>query len=62
MNPLSYTGWRTETEKFEIIRKNEGNLENFDAENVFYKSGNFIIHHFLKNYVSEVLRFVDHIQ
>ena len=28
----------------------------FDAENVFYKSGNCIIrHHFLKNYVSEVL-------
>ena len=28
----------------------------FDAEHVFYKSGNFIIrHHFLKNYVIKVL-------
>jgi hypothetical protein len=26
-----------------------------DPENVFYKSGNFISHHFFKNYVSEVL-------
>ena len=53
-----FIGWRRETGKFEIIRKNEGNLQlsRVDAENVFYKSGNFIIrHHFLKNYVCEVL-------
>jgi hypothetical protein len=26
---FAYTGWRRETGKFEIIRKNEGNLQNF---------------------------------
>jgi hypothetical protein len=43
------TGWRRETEKFEIIRKKkkkETYKTLFDPENVFYKSGNFIRHHF----------------
>jgi hypothetical protein len=44
------TGWRRETVKFEIIRKKtkETYKTLFDLENVFYKSGNFIRHHFLK--------------
>jgi hypothetical protein len=28
-NIPNYTRWRRETGKFEIIRKNEGNLQNF---------------------------------
>jgi hypothetical protein len=45
-----YTGWRRETVKFEIIWKKLRKLNKtlFDPENVFYKSGNFIRHHFLK--------------
>jgi hypothetical protein len=45
-----YTGWCRETVKFEIIRKKtkETYKTLFDPENVFYKSGNFIRHHFLK--------------
>jgi hypothetical protein len=45
-----YTGWRRETGKFEIIRKKKQETYKtlFDSENVFYKSGNFIRHHFLK--------------
>jgi hypothetical protein len=48
-----YTGWCRETVKFEIIRKKWRKLNKtlFDPENVFYKSGNFIRHHFFKNYV-----------
>jgi hypothetical protein len=45
------TGWRREMAKFEIIRKKktkETYKTLFDPENVFYKSGNFIRHHFLK--------------
>jgi hypothetical protein len=47
---LDNTGWHRETGKFEIIRKNtkETYKTLFDPENVFYKSGNFIRHHFLK--------------
>jgi hypothetical protein len=43
------TGWRRETVTFEIIRKKtkETYKTLFDPENVFYKSGNFIRHHFL---------------
>jgi hypothetical protein len=44
------TGWCRETVKCEIIRKKRRELNKtlFDPENVFYKSGNFIRHHFLK--------------
>jgi hypothetical protein len=48
---LPSTGWCRETVKFEIIRKKktkETYKTLFDLENVFYKSGNFIRHHFLK--------------